>query len=149
MSILERFNAYAEAFENAYERDDFSILEPYFTEDAVYETLADPPLGNLQEGRDAIFAYMKVSVAGFDRLFDKRELVLLEGPLVRGNAVWIKWRADYESEGVPPLALEGEETASFDGDRISRLEDRWSPDAGKAVLEYMESHRGALAKSGS
>ena len=39
MSILERFNAYAEAFEVAYANDDFSVLEPFFTEGAVYETL--------------------------------------------------------------------------------------------------------------
>ena len=144
MSILERFNAYAEAFEVAYESDDFSVLEPFFTEDAVYETLADPPLGSLQESRDAIFAFMKSSVAGFDRRFEKRELVLLEGPEVRGNSVWMKWCAKYQSEGVPPLALEGEETATFEGDRICRLEDRWSPDAGKAVVEYMETHGDAL-----
>jgi len=145
MSILERFNAYAEAFEVAYESDDFSILEPFFTEGAVYETLADPPLGGRQEGRDAIFAYMKISVAGFDRRFEKRELVVLEGPEVRGNEVWMKWCANYQSEGLPPLALEGEETATFEGDRICRLEDRWSSEAGKTVIEYMEAHGDSLA----
>ena len=145
MSILERFEAYAEAFETAYASDDFSILEPFFTEDAVYETLADPPLGSRQEGRNAITAFMKASVASFDRRFQKRELTLLEGPELRDDAVWIKWCAHYESEGLPPLSLEGEETATFEGDRISRLEDRWSPEAGKAVLEYMEVHGASLA----
>ena len=145
MSILERFNAYAEAFEVAYDSDDFTLLEPFFTEGAVYETFADPPLGGCQEGRDAIFAYMKSSVAGFDRRFEKRELVVLEGPEVRGNEVWMKWCANYQTEGLPPLALEGEETATFEGDRICRLEDRWSPEAGKAVIEYMEAHGGSLA----
>jgi len=145
MSILERFNAYAEAFEVAYESDDFSVLEPFFTEGAVYETIADPPLGGCQEGRDAVFAYLKSSVASFDRSFEKRELVVLEGPVVRGNEVWMKWCANYQSEGLPPLAIEGEETATFEGDRICRLEDRWSPEAEKNVVEYMAAHGESLA----
>ena len=145
MTILERFNAYVEAFEVAYENDDFTVLEPFFTENAVYETMADPPFGNRQEGRDAIFTFLKMSVASFDRRFEKREVNLLEGPEVRGNTVWIKWCANYESEGIPPLSIEGEETATFEGDRICRLEDCWPAEAGKAVLEYMEAHGGALA----
>ncbi len=73
MGIVERFNDYAGTFEVAFESDDFSVLEPFFTEDAVYETIADPPLGGRQEGRDTIFEYMKASVSGFDRRFEKRE----------------------------------------------------------------------------
>ena len=48
-------------------------------------------------------------MANFDRRFEERELVVLEGPEVRGNDVWMKWCANYRSEGIPPLALEGEE----------------------------------------
>ena len=41
---LERFGQYAAAFEQAFESDDWSVLEPYFTEDAVYESSASPSL---------------------------------------------------------------------------------------------------------
>ena len=43
MSALARFQQYAEAFEEVFESDDWSHLEPYFTEDAVYEIHAAPP----------------------------------------------------------------------------------------------------------
>ena len=36
MSILDRFKAYADAFEESFEDDDWSRIEPFFTEDAVY-----------------------------------------------------------------------------------------------------------------
>ncbi len=37
MSILERYQAYAAAFEESYVDDDWSRIGPYFTENAVYE----------------------------------------------------------------------------------------------------------------
>ena len=37
MSIVDRYQAYADAFEQSYEDDDWSHVEPFFTEDAVYE----------------------------------------------------------------------------------------------------------------
>ena len=37
MSILDRYLAYADAFELSYADDDWSRLEPYFTPAAVYE----------------------------------------------------------------------------------------------------------------
>ena len=43
MSIVDRFAAYAAAFEDAYTSDDWSKLDPFFTEDAAYETFEDPP----------------------------------------------------------------------------------------------------------
>ena len=52
-----------------------------------------------------VIGYLKVSVAGFDRRFGERELVVLEGPEVRGDGVWLKWCANYRSEGLPPLSL--------------------------------------------
>jgi len=54
MSLLDRFQAYAAAFEDAYKSDDWSRLEPYFTDDAVYEIPGGPPLGVCHEGRAAI-----------------------------------------------------------------------------------------------
>ena len=59
MSRIARFAAYAAAFEKCYENDDWSLLEPYFTEDAVYDAALDPPIGARLEGRDAILAYFE------------------------------------------------------------------------------------------
>ena len=36
MSIADSYLAYAEAFEETYEDDDWTRIEPFFTEDATY-----------------------------------------------------------------------------------------------------------------
>ena len=41
MGEIERFGEYAAAFEVAFEKDDWSVLEPFFTENAVYETFGE------------------------------------------------------------------------------------------------------------
>ena len=140
MDPIARFQQYADAFEDFVERDDPSILEPYFTEDAVYETLADPPLSGHLEGRAAVLAHLKASLDSFDRRFESRELEILEGPEDRGGAVWMRWCARYAVPDAPPLEMEGEETLTFEGDRIRRLEDRFPPEAPKAMLAWLAEH---------
>ena len=50
MSSIERFGTYAEACASG----DWSVLEPYFNEDAVYDFIAAPPLGGRHESRTTI-----------------------------------------------------------------------------------------------
>ena len=147
MDPIARFQQYADAFEEFFERDDASILEPYFTEDAVSETLADPPLGGRQEGRAAVIAELKASLDSFDRRFESRELEVLEGPEDRDGAVWMRWRARYRVSDAPRLELEGEETVTFEGDRIRRLEDRFPPDAPKSMLAWLSAHGAKLKRA--
>ena len=42
MDPLARFSEYAAAFEEAVRTDDWSGVEPFFTEDAVYEVTGSP-----------------------------------------------------------------------------------------------------------
>ena len=140
MSSLARFAAYAAAFEKSYASDDWSHVEPFFTEDAVYEVAIGPPLGGLFEGREAVLAAFQDLVDRFDRRFESREVALLEPPRAEGDSVWIRGSATYRAAGVPDLVLELEETASFDGDRIRRLEDRYQPSMEKALRAYLEEH---------
>jgi hypothetical protein len=125
MDAIARFGAYAAAFEQVVESDDWSLLEPWFCEDAVYEILGGPPFAGRHEGREAVLAHLKRSLDGFDRRFEQRSIELLEGPKLRDGAVWIRWRASYKTPGLPELVIDGEETAEFEGDRIRRLEDRF------------------------
>ena len=53
MSIVDRYQAYADAFEESFVDDDWSRIEPFFTEDAVYE--GDPDA----TGREAVLAKLK------------------------------------------------------------------------------------------
>jgi len=150
MDPIRRFSEYAAAFEKAYANDDWSVLEPYFTEDAVYETFADPPLAGRAEGRDEVLAYFQRSVNGFDRRYSTREVEVLEGPELRDGAVWIRWRARYRlpNPEAEPLVIGGEERAWLEGDRIRRLEDRFEPDTGRRAVEHMGAHAGQLRSAG-
>jgi hypothetical protein len=141
MSKIPRFAQYAAAFEKAYATNDFSAIEPFFTEDAVYEVKdVPPPLGGVQAGRDAILAYFPRVLDAFDRRFATREVKLLDGPREDGDSVWIRGAAIYTAAGVPDLYFELEEQAWFDGDRIRRLEDRYGRIQADALIEYARTH---------
>ena len=148
MASLERFGEYAVAFEQAYASDDWSLLERFFTEDASYETFGPAPIAGLAEGRAAVFDYFKNSVNGFDRRFATRELQVLAGPELRGDTVWMRWRGTYRQPGVPDVVLEGESTAHYAGDLISRLEDRMDEHGVKQSLETMGAHEAKLKPVG-
>lgn len=140
MSNIARFAAYAAAFEKAFVSDEWSVVEPFFTEDAVYDVPLDPPLGGRIEGRAAILAYFKDVLDRFDRRFDSRELTLLDGPTEDGDSVWIRGTATYRAAGVPEFVLELEETVHFDGDRIRLLADHYEPEMKQATAEYLQEH---------
>ena len=137
MSIAERWKAYADAFEESYEDDDWSRIEPYFTEDASYESGPEPA-----HGRDAVLAKLKGGVDGFDRRMDSRTPVFQE-PQEDGNTVTIRWRVSYTKEGVPDLEIFGTEVAEFEGDRIKKLSDEFDPEAMANFEKWMTAH-GAL-----
>ncbi len=145
MDPIQRFGEYAAAFERAYASDDWSELGAFFTEDAVYEVPGGPPFGGRAEGRDAVVAHLRRSVNAFDRRFPSRRLELLDGPSLRGDRVWMRWRASYSGPGIPELVLDGEESVVFDGDRIRRLEDRFPPEAAAITEMWFRSFEDRIA----
>ena len=145
MSNVQRFGAYAAAFEKAFASDDWSEVAPFFREDAVYEVPLEPPLGGRFEGRDAILAYFKEVLDAFDRRFESREVALLEGPTEGADgSVWLRGSATYRAAGVPELTFELEEIARFEEGRIRHLEDRYAPETKRALAEYLRRHGEAL-----
>ena len=50
MSRVDRFLEYAEAFDRAVETGDWSEVRRFFTEDAVFESLANPPMDGVAHG---------------------------------------------------------------------------------------------------
>ncbi len=137
MSIQDRYQAYASAFEESFVDDDWSHIEPYFTEDAVYE--GDPDA----RGREAVLAKLKGGVEAFDRKMDKRSPDF-QTPTVEGNTLKMSWTVTYQKAGAPDLVLKGVETAVFEGDRIALLRDEFDPEAQKAMGEWMEAHGAKL-----
>lgn len=138
MSIADRYQAYAQAFEQSYEDDDWSRIREFFTEDAVYE--GDPEDAR---GCDAVLAKLKGGVDGFDRRMDSRAPDF-ETPTVEGDTLTMKWKVEYTKAGCPDLVISGVETAIFEGDRIKLLRDSFDPEAQKAMGEWMSKHAGAL-----
>jgi hypothetical protein len=138
---IARFMEYAAAFEDVYESDDWRLLEPYFSDTAVYELVGAESFVGRHEGRDAIFAALKTALDNFDRRFETRQLDFLQGPELREDAVWFHWRGSYKSPGLPELVIEGKERAWLEGDRIHRLVDDIPLEIGH-ISEYWFQHYG-------
>ncbi|MBW2396833.1 MAG: nuclear transport factor 2 family protein [Deltaproteobacteria bacterium] len=141
MSILDRYQAYADAFEQSYEDDDWSRIEAYFTEDAAYEGGPEDA-----RGRDAVISKLKGSVDSFDRKMDSRSPDF-QTPTIDGDTLKVKWVVTYTKAGKPDLAISGIETAVFAGDRIKLLRDDFDPEAQKAMGEWMAAHGASLGGS--
>jgi hypothetical protein len=137
MSIQDRYQAYAAAFEESYVDDDWSRIEPFFTEQAVYE--GDPPA----HGRSAVLAKLKSGVDNFDRRMDSRTPDF-QTPTVDGNTLTMKWNVTYTKAGCPDLVISGVETAVFEGDRIALLRDDFDPQAEQALQKWLTEHAAAL-----
>ena len=133
MGIQDRYLEYADAFEESYEDDDWSRIEEYFTENAVYE--GEP----LARGRAAVLARLKNGVDNFDRRMDSRTLSF-DKPTVKGDTVTVRWKATYTKKGLPDLTISGAEFAKFDGNRIQTLRDEFDPAAQKAMGDWMQKH---------
>ena len=138
MNIKDRYLAYADAFEESFDDDDWSRIEQYFTEDAVYD--GDPPA----RGRRAVLAKLKTGVDNFDRRMDSRTPDF-QAPTVSGNTLTMKWTVSYTKDGLPDLVISGTETAVFKGDRIASLRDDFEPKAQQALGNWMSKHGAALA----
>ncbi len=121
--VLCFFN-YALAFESAVATDDWSSIEPYFTEDAVSE-IQGTLFPGWFEGRSAVLTAFKHSCDQLDRRFDFREPRLLELPERIDGGVHIRFVLTFRRNGVPPLDLKGEEWDFFRAERIERHVERF------------------------
>ena len=138
MSNLERFNEYAEAFEETLLDDDWTRLERYFSPDAVYR----PGDGTEAVGRESVLQTLRESVNSLDRRFYSREF--LEEPKLSedGDTVTFAFAVKYAKAGLPDLTISGTETANFANGVIERMEDFL--DDGAAVEDWLEKHQESL-----
>ena len=139
MSIADRYQTYAEAFEETYKDDDWTRIEPFFTEDAVYEAAPEEDA----RGRAAVLAKFKGGVDSFDRKMDSRTLDL-QTPIVDGDTIRVNWKVTYTKAGCPDLVISGLETAVFEGDRIALLRDEFDPASEAEMGEWMAANSAKL-----
>ena len=139
MSELERFQAYADAFEETYVDDNWSRLEAYFADDAEY----DPGDGIKSVGRDAVIARLRDAVNGLDRRFDSR-ILDAEAPTLDGNTVSLKWNMTLRKAGAPDLNLSGVEKVSYADGAIKSMQDVFDEGTVEALHGWMAAHGDSL-----
>lgn len=122
-SQLKVLIAYLSAFEVAYDTDDWSCLDPYFTEDAVYEVRGIAPFGGKWQSLTAIKSQFKNIVDAFDRRFVKRVPEAAGRPTQRGDTIHFGWRARYLLTDGSEFVLAGRSAARFRNGKISELID--------------------------
>lgn len=135
MSAMDRFLAYAGAFEQTYVDDDWSRVTPCFASDAVY-TVESSAFGGVMIGPDAITAGIQRSLNGFDRLFDEREIEIVGRPEVDGDEVRLAWNVHYRKQGYEPYVLRGRSTVSFRDDLIVAMTDHYDGAADASLAEW-------------
>lgn len=86
----------------------------------------------------------KEIVDGFGRRFTSRRVEMMEGPIEKDGAVWMRWAAIYTLDGAPECRMEGEERAVFEGDRIKLLEGTVPDEEAQRVGAYLEEHGGKM-----
>ena len=138
MDILNRFQSYAEAFELTYEDDNWSRLEEYFTQDAVYQCGPEDAIG-----RKAVLLKLQSSVNALDRKMDSRRLDF-QTPTLEGRTLTAAWTVTYTKTGKPNLVLSGVETAIFEGNRIKILRDEFTQKTEKSMGEWMAKYGAML-----
>jgi hypothetical protein len=141
MSIAQTYLEYAKAFEDTYEDNHWTRVEPYFAADAEYL----PGDGRTIQGREAISSHFNESVDGLDRRFDSRILEHFGEPSVNGNQTSIPWELTLKKDGAPNLVLKGTGNATFEGNLISRLEDVFDDGVVASLQEWMGKHAQMLA----
>jgi hypothetical protein len=124
MTHLNRFMAYAAAFEQTFVDDDWSRLEPFFTEDVVYRVSGIPAACEIH-GRDNVFRGIKKSLDGFDRKMTSRQIIPTKQTTEDGNRVTLQGFVRYERGGTT-VDLHAVIVAEFDGDRICNMHDTFT-----------------------
>ena len=146
MDVLTSFMAYAADFESTFLDDDWGRLRKHFTDDAIYEVLAEA-FGCKLEGPDAIFAGMKKSLDGFDRRFSGREPAVTGAPVVDGPELRVEWTVTYSKEGFKPFVLEGRSVARMRDGKIAYLADIYEPAAEQAFAAWQRESGMAINAS--
>ena len=140
MNLIHRFIEFAAAFEKTFVDDDWSHLEGFFTEEAVYEVTGGLPLGGRWEGRAAVLVHLRESLEELDRCFETRQTEIVGAPTVEGETVRFEWRGTYRTQGMPELVFGGVETAEFDGERIRMLVDNMNEGDDAKIQAYLRDH---------
>lgn len=136
MDLIRAFAEFAADFEKTYADDDWSRLERYFHDDAVYRVENSPFACELR-GRQEVLAGLKRSLDGFDRRCDARALGAIAPPRLEGETITVDWAGSYRLSGIEPLEISGKEIVRYRGDRIASLVDRYKDDDARRFADWI------------
>ncbi len=143
MELIGLYGAYAAAFEHCVVDDDWTRVEPFFTDDIRVICHSEPFVGEAR-GMDEVIDYFRGELDNFDRRFDERAVEIPREPECNGNRVKTWWRAAFCRIGAPDLLLSGHEIATFRGERICRIDDYLDDHLEARVKEWMRRHADKL-----
>jgi hypothetical protein len=138
------FLGYVRAFELACLSGHWSLLEPHFAPGAIHRVPGEGPLACDDRGREAVIAGLRRSVETLDRRFDARVPEILDGPTLRDDGLWMRWRLSFRRAGLPPLELEGEHVTAFERGLITAIHETLLDGADRRAAEYLARHDAAL-----
>ena len=144
MTLRIPFLAYVRDFELACITGQWSLLERHFAPAAAHRVPGEGPLAVDDRGREAVIAGLRRSVETLDRRFDSRVPEILDGPTLRPDGLWMRWRLSFRRAGLLPLELEGEHVAAYEGGVITRLDEQLLDGADRRAAEYLATHDAAL-----
>ncbi len=149
VSPLRTLLAYLEAFEVAYDSDDWSVLDPYFSADATYSVEGAPPFTGTWKTRAAIQTQFRKICNEFDRRFDERIVSETGRPRLRGDEILFGWQATYKLKGAPDFLLMGDSSARIADGRITELKDIISPENCNGGEAYLQNYDQKLKPIGA
>ena len=140
MSARKIYNDYFDAFEVAFDADEWSAVGEFFTEDAVYEA----PRGGRVQGRQAILTQFKDSLDQFDRQFPiKRRIEVIEDQVEEADHyLKIPGNIHYSLPGAPDLVFYMEEEVWFRDGQIERLVDTIPLEEAEKMAAYLAEYMG-------
>jgi hypothetical protein len=143
MDVLTHFLTYAGEFEKSYVDDEWTRLESYFHDDAVYEVIGLGVDCKL-EGPRTIFRGIKKSLDGFDRRFARREIEIVSGPEVDREQIRVGWTVTYTKPGLAPFVLRGNSEVRYRDGRIAYLGDRYDAAMAKDAADWSAANSFAI-----
>ncbi len=146
MNATNQFLAYAAAFEETYEDDDWERIKPFFSSDVVY-LVESEVFGARLVGPDAVAAGIKKSLDGFDRRFTERKLEATGPPKAEGDEFEIGWRAHYLRDGVEPLVVNGSSAVRVRDGKIYEMIDRYDAEADRELRAWQARNAFAIDPS--
>lgn len=149
MTDFEKFIQYAQAFELAFITDDWSLIRPYFADDADHIVAEGGPFATDDRGADRLVESMKLCVHAVDRRFDLRIPEILEGPEQRDGGIWMKFRLRLQRRDLPELSVDGDHLTIYRDGKIVHFREKLDDGHGARAAAYLAKYDNALRAAGS